>query len=80
MPRFDPTPLDDQQAQYLKGAVAAWRRYVVAEDERALVDGAMAWKKVKGREYLVHSWYDSVIGSKPAGPRPAIAEYRRREA
>jgi hypothetical protein len=88
--RFDPTPLDDQQARYLKGAVAAWRRYLGAQDDRALVDGALAWKKVKGREYLVHSWYDSLTGTKRSrslGPRSLKTEgeklefdHRRREA
>ncbi|MCK1713122.1 GSU2403 family nucleotidyltransferase fold protein [Bradyrhizobium sp. 143] len=64
MSRFDPTPLDDQQARHLKGAAAAWRRYLVAAAERSEVNGAMAWKKVKGREYLVHSHYDRAVGAK----------------
>lgn len=64
MSRLDPAPLDEQQARYLKGAATAWRRYLEAADERAAVNGAMAWKKVKGRDYLVHSHYDRAVGAK----------------
>ena len=56
--------LDDQQAELLRGARAAWHRYLAAEDARSEVNGAVAWKTVKGRQYLVRSWYDRHIGAK----------------
>lgn len=64
MSRFDPTPLDHQQTRHLKDAAVAWRRYLEAAAERAEVNGAMAWKKVRGRDYLVHSHYDRQVGAK----------------
>lgn len=64
MYRFDPIPFDDQQERHLRGAAAAWRAYLAAADERAAVNGAMAWKKVKGRQYLIHSHYDRQVGAK----------------
>jgi len=88
--RFDPMPLDDQQVRYLHGAAKAWRRFLAAQDERSAVDGALAWKTSKGREYLVHSWYDSETGTKRSrslGPRSLKTEgeklefdHRRRRA
>jgi hypothetical protein len=86
---LDPIAMDRDQIQHLEGAVEIWRRYLAAQDLRQEVAGAMGWKSVKGREYLIHSRYDRKISSKQTtslGPRSPETEAikasfeRRREA
>lgn len=89
MLNLDPIAMDRDQIQHLAGAVDLWRRYLAADDLRQGVNGAMRWKTVKGREYLIHSRYNPKIGSKQStslGPRSPETEamlasfQRRREA
>lgn len=47
---------------------------------RSTLHGALAWKTSKGREYLVHSWYDSETGTKRSrsmGPRSPKTEQEK---
>lgn len=58
------TRMPRQQQRMLEEVVSMWHRYGPVLRDRAALAGGMAWKTVKGREYLVHYRYDPLTGSK----------------
>lgn len=70
-------PMARQQSRMCDEALVVWSRYGEALRERERLAGGMAWKVVKGREYLAHYRYDPLRGGKrfvSKGPRSSDTE------
>src|SRR5665213_3323430 len=80
--------LTREQRRHLEDVRELWDVWSKLARKRDVLAGAMAWKPVKGRDYLVRYWNDEDIGDKrmtSLGPRSpeseaAKAEFERNRA
>jgi hypothetical protein len=74
--------LDREQKRHIEDARELWRTWTELSQRRDDLAGALAWKTVKGREYLVHYRNDEDTGDKrmtSLGPRSEETEKRKSE-
>lgn len=74
--------LSREQCRHLEDVRELWDVWAPLAKERDELAGALAWKVVKGREYLVRYWNDEDIGDKrmnSLGPRSPETEAKKVE-
>jgi hypothetical protein len=71
------TELSREQRRHLEDVRELWDAWSKLAQKRDGLAGAMAWKQVKGRDYLVRYWNDEDVGDKrmtSLGPRSPETE------
>jgi hypothetical protein len=72
--------LSREQRRHLEDVRELWDVWAPLAQERDELTGALAWKVVKGREYLVRYWNDADVGDKrmnSLGPRSPETEAKK---
>lgn len=76
------TDLDREQRRHLEDARELWEAWALLWRRRDELAGALAWKTVKDRQYLVRYWQDEDTGEKrmtSLGPRSPETEKRKED-
>lgn len=82
MDRISPTEIDREQRRHFEDARELWDTWAMLWRRRDELAGAVAWKTVKDRQYLVRYWHDEDTGDKrmtSLGPRSPEMEKRKEE-
>lgn len=82
MDRIEPIELDREQRRHLEDVRELWEAWAPLSKRRDELAGALAWKTVKDRQYLVRYWHDEDLGDKrmtSLGPRSEETERRKEE-
>jgi len=72
-----PSDLTREQRRHLEDARELWNVWAPLTKQREALSGAVAWKTVKDRQYLVRYWHDGDTGDKrmtSLGPRSPHTE------
>src|SRR5690348_5427719 len=82
MDRLSIIELDREQRRHLEDARELWDTWAMLWRRRDELAGALAWKTVKDRQYLVRYWHDEDTSDKrmtSLGPRSPATERRKEE-